>query len=63
MKILQTLPTDLRVVVNGYEDGYDYLSSKQVSVVKIALNAGKQRMPRTKWSDMARYKLLCHVMP
>ena len=31
-------PADLRVVVNGYEDGYDDLSPGQVSLVRISLN-------------------------
>ena len=31
---------DLRVVVDGYENGFDDLSPEQVSVVKIALNEG-----------------------
>ena len=42
VQILQTYPPDLRVVVNGYECGYDDLSPKQISPSKIALNAGKQ---------------------
>ena len=33
----------LRVVVNGYEYGYDDLSPEQLSVVRIALNTGKHR--------------------
>ena len=33
----------LRVVVNGYENGYNDLSPEQLSVVRIALNAGKHR--------------------
>ena len=41
VQILQTYPPDLRVVVNGYEDGYDDLSPKQISPAKIALNTGK----------------------
>ena len=41
VEILQDYPSDLRVVVNGYEDGYDDLSPEQLSVVKIALNTGK----------------------
>ena len=41
MKLLQTYPPDLRVVVNGYEEGYDDLSPAQVRVVKISLNTGK----------------------
>jgi len=31
----------LRVVVNGYENGYDDLAPEQLSVVRIALNTGK----------------------
>lgn len=41
MKLLQTYPPDLRVVVNGYEEGYDDLSPGQIRVVKISLNTGK----------------------
>ncbi len=33
-------PGDLRVVVNGYEQGYDDLSPGQISVRRIALNTG-----------------------
>ena len=43
IQLLAQYPPDLRVVVNGYEDGYDDLSPKQVSPVKIALNTGKHR--------------------
>ena len=31
-------PDDLRVVVNGYEDGFDDLSPKRISVIKIQLD-------------------------
>ena len=41
MKLLQTYPPDLRVVVNGYEEGYDDLSPGQIRVVKISLNTGR----------------------
>lgn len=41
IELLRTYPADLRVVVNGYEDGYDDLSPRQLSVVKIALGTGK----------------------
>ena len=40
MELLETYPQDVRVVVNGYEDGYDDLSPRQISVVRIALNTG-----------------------
>ena len=33
IQLLETYPPDLRVVVNGYEEGYDDLSPEQVSVV------------------------------
>ena len=39
--ILKGHPGDLRVVVNGYEEGYDDLSPKQISVVRIALDTGE----------------------
>ena len=41
ISILQNHAADLRVVVNGYEDGYDDLSPEQLRVVKISLNTGK----------------------
>ena len=41
IRILQNHAADLRVVVNGYEDGYDDLSPRQIRVVKISLNTGK----------------------
>ena len=41
VRVLASHPADLRVVVNGYEDGYDDLSPGQVSRIKVALNTGK----------------------
>ena len=41
MSMLQNHAADLRVVVNGYEDGFDDLSPEQIRVVKISLNTGK----------------------
>ena len=38
---LGAYPPDMRVVVNGYEEGYDDLSPEQIGLVKIALNTGK----------------------
>ena len=43
IRLLAQYPPDMRVVVNGYEDGYDDLSPTQVSTVKITLNTGKHR--------------------
>lgn len=40
IEVLQTHPGDLRVVVNGYEGGFDDLSPDQISLVRIALNTG-----------------------
>lgn len=39
--LLQEYPAGLRVVVNGYEEGYDDLSPQQLSVTKISLDTGK----------------------
>lgn len=43
IRLLAQYSPDMRVVVNGYEDGYDDLLPKQLSVAKIALNTGKHR--------------------
>ena len=43
MQILQGYPGNARVVVNGYEEGYDDLSPGQLSLVKVVLNTGKNR--------------------
>lgn len=40
--ILQEHPSGLRVVVNGYEDGYDDLTPEQINVISIALNTGEE---------------------
>ena len=43
MQVLADHPPDLRVVVNGYEEGYDDLSPQQVARIRIALNTGEHR--------------------
>ena len=43
MNLLEHYPQDMRVVVNGYECGYDDLSPDRISVVHIALNTGRER--------------------
>ena len=40
IKALAEYPPDLRVVVDGYEDGYDDLTEEKTSLVKITLNTG-----------------------
>ena len=40
IETLKAHPGDLRVVVNGYEEGFDDLSPGQISVRRIALNTG-----------------------
>ena len=42
IQLLGKHPPDLRVVVNGYEDGYDDLSPEQFRVVNITLHTGEQ---------------------
>ena len=42
IRLLETYPLDMRVVVDGYEEGYDDLSPEQISVVRILLNAGTE---------------------
>ena len=43
IRLLAKHPPDLRVVVNGYEEGYDDLSPGQLSVAEIAPNTGQNR--------------------
>ncbi len=38
--LLGRYPDDMRVVVNGYEQGYDDLSPEQIHVAPVALNTG-----------------------
>ena len=40
INLLAAYPDDLRVVVNGYEDGFDDLSPDNLKVVEITLNTG-----------------------
>ena len=40
MEFLGKYPDDLRVVVNGYEDGYDDILPERISTRKIQLDAG-----------------------
>ena len=37
-ELLEKYPDDLRVVVNGYEDGYDDIAPERISVKKIQLD-------------------------
>ncbi len=41
IRLLAKYAPDLRVVVDGYEDGYDDLSPEQRRLVKISLNTGR----------------------
>lgn len=40
IRILRTHPADMRVVVNGYEEGFDDVSPEGIAVVKVRLNRG-----------------------
>lgn len=40
VKLLEKYPDDLRVVVNGYEDGYDDISPERILTRKIRLDGG-----------------------
>ncbi|MDE0330884.1 MAG: hypothetical protein OXL41_03365 [Nitrospinae bacterium] len=41
IELLRRYPEDLRVVVNGYENGYDDLTPGRISTEKISLETGK----------------------
>lgn len=40
IEVLKDHPGDLRIVVNGYEEGYDDISPRQIQVIRVALNTG-----------------------
>lgn len=40
IRLLGAYPGDMRVVVNGYEEGYDDVSAERVCVTRIWLNGG-----------------------
>ena len=42
IRILQKYPQRMRVVVNGYETGFDDLEARLISVHEIRLNAGEE---------------------
>ena len=48
VQLLAEYPPDLRVVVNGYEEGYDDLEGDLISVKEMRLDAG------TKWWEGRR---------
>ena len=41
VELLATYPPGLRVVVNGYEDGFDDVLPERVSVTRIELDVGR----------------------
>ena len=48
-KLLESYPDDLRVVVNGYEDGFDDLAPERISVKKIQLDTKTTLGGPTQW--------------
>ena len=42
VELLKGYPADLRVVVNGYEEGYDDVSPDRIFVRRIQLNTGDE---------------------
>lgn len=56
IRILELHPQGLRVMVNGYEEGYDDLEQELISVKQIRLDAGKswwEGRHRDSWDDRA----------
>ena len=41
VQLLTTFPPELRVVVNGYEDGFDDVAPERISVISIELDRGE----------------------
>ena len=42
IQMLESYPHDLRVVVSGYEGGFDDVTPEHISVVKIQLDVGTE---------------------
>ena len=42
IQMLESYPSDLRVVVSGYEGGFDDIAPERISVVKIQLDVGTE---------------------
>ena len=42
IQVLESYPDDLRVVVRGYEEGYDDVTPERISVINIQLNVGTE---------------------
>ena len=38
--LLREFPEDMRMVVSGYEQGFDDLSPEQITIISVALNTG-----------------------
>ena len=54
IRILQTHPQDMRVVVDGYEEGYDDLEQDLISVKEVRLDVGDrwwEGRHRDSWDD------------
>ena len=43
IEMLDRYPADMRVVVQGYEDGYDDVADSSLKQIHVKLRAGKQR--------------------
>lgn len=59
IEVLSRYPDDTRVVVNGYEDGYDDLSPELISTIELVLNANTnwfvgRHVANTELSDEAQ---------
>ena len=59
IEVLSQYPDDTRVVVNGYEDGYDDLSPELISAIELVLNANTdwyvgRHAAKTELSDEAQ---------
>ena len=42
IEVLGTYPPELRVVVNGYEQGFDDVVPERISVTRIELDTGRE---------------------
>ena len=65
IKLLATYAPDMRVVVDGYEEGYDDLEQHLISMKEICLDAGNrwwEGRHRDSWNDRTEGRAVVNAL-